>query len=309
MQIKTVGIIGAGAIGCYFLWGMRDLPREDICLIAEGERLERLKAGGVVINGERYDFPVKTPQQAGKVDLLLIATKYGALPSILDAAKAVTGENTIVLSLLNGIDSEQIVGAAVGMEHMLYSVMRISSERKGNSVFFDDAETRGLWFGEKGHPELTERTQAVVDFIAKTTCKCVFRPNILTDMWYKYAVNISRNLPQAVVGVGIGAYDDSEHMAFISRKLWQEVAAVARAHGVVIQDYEPMPSARKNAHLSTLQDLLAKRHTEIDMFTGAMVKMGAEAGIPVPYCEYTYHAIKALEEKNDGKFDYEELKF
>lgn len=48
----------------------------------------------------------------------------------------------------------------------------------------------------------------------------------------------------------------------------------------------------------------AKRHTEIEMFAGNMIEMGAEYGIPVPYCEYTYHMIKAMEKKNDGKFEY-----
>ena len=64
------------------------------------------------------------------------------------------------------------------------------------------------------------------------------------------------------------------------------------------------PSAR----YSTLQDLDAGRHTEIDMFSGALMRMGRELGIPVPYNEFTYHMIKALEEKNDGKFDYDGIK-
>ena len=59
MEITKVGVIGAGAIGAYFLWGMRELPREDICLIAKGERKERLIRNGIIINGERYDYPVK----------------------------------------------------------------------------------------------------------------------------------------------------------------------------------------------------------------------------------------------------------
>ena len=63
-----------------------------------------------------------------------------------------------------------------------------------------------------------------------------------------------------------------------------------------------MPTAR----YSTLQDIDAGRHTEIDMFSGAMMRMGKELGIDTPYNEYTYHIIKALEEKNDGMFDYYE---
>lgn len=58
------------------------------------------------------------------------------------------------------------------------------------------------------------------------------------------------------------------------------------------------------AAANTLQDLDAGRHTEIDMFSGALMRMGRELGIPTPYNEYTYHMIKALEEKNDGLFDY-----
>ena len=72
-------------------------------------------------------------------------------------------------------------------------------------------------------------------------------------------------------------------------------AAASSGHGSAVP-----PSAR----YSTLQDLDAGRHTEIDMFSGALVRMGRELGIPTPYNEYTFHMIKALEEKNDGKFDY-----
>lgn len=307
MEIKTVGMIGAGAIGSYFLWGMRELPRENICLIADGDRKERLTREGLIIDGERYDYPVKTAMEAGKVDLLLIATKYGALTSVLEDAKAVVKEDTIVLSLLNGIDSEEIVGAAVGMEHMLYSLMRIAAERKDNAVFFDPEVTQGMWFGEKGHTEITEKTQAVIDFFAKTYVKVTFKPNIISDLWYKYAINTCRNLPQAILNVGVGAYEDSSHMEFISHRLWDEVESVANAKGITITPYGFPPNPRKNSHFSTLQDLCAGRHTEIDMFAGAMIKMGKELGIPVPYCEYTFHAIKALEEKNDGKFNYGDL--
>ena len=60
----------------------------------------------------------------------------------------------------------------------------------------------------------------------------------------------------------------------------------------------------RDVYKRQLQELDAGRHTEIDMFSGALMRMGQELGIPTPYNEYTYHMIKALEEKNDGLFDY-----
>ena len=64
----------------------------------------------------------------------------------------------------------------------------------------------------------------------------------------------------------------------------------------------------ENTTVMSLQDLDAGRHTEIDMFSGALMRMGRELGIPVSYNEFTYHMIKAWEEKNDGKFDYDGIK-
>lgn len=99
-------------------------------------------------------------------------------------------------------------------------------------------------------------------------------------------------------------------MKAISDGLRREVEAIAQAKGIDI-DLAAASSGRgsavpPSARYSTLQDLDAGRHTEIDMFSGALVRMGRELEIPTPYNEYTFHMIKALEEKNDGRFDYSE---
>ena len=98
-------------------------------------------------------------------------------------------------------------------------------------------------------------------------------------------------------------------MKAISDGLRGELEAIAKAKGIDMTKASgpsvhgsPVPPS---ARYSTLQDIDAGRKTEIDMFSGALIRMGRELGIPTPYNEYTYHMIKALEEKNDGKFDYE----
>ena len=159
--------------------------------------------------------------------------------------------------------------------------------------------------GEKGINIPTERLVAVEKLFEDTGICYHFVENILLDMWVKYAGNIAQNLPQAIIGVGFGAYEDSPHMYQIAKELWREVSLVANAKGIPLQeDFVLFEGVRSSARFSTLQDLDAGRHTEIEMFAGEMIRMGKEYGIPVPYCEYTYHLIKALEEKNDGKFEY-----
>lgn len=97
-------------------------------------------------------------------------------------------------------------------------------------------------------------------------------------------------------------------MQAISQGLRQELEAIAAAKGIDIDKCAKSSNhgsaAAPYTRFSTLQDLDAGRHTEIDMFSGALMKMGQELGIPTPFNAYTYHIIKALEEKNDGLFDY-----
>ena len=155
----------------------------------------------------------------------------------------------------------------------------------------------------------TRITGVVNDIFENTGLHWIITDDIQAEIWGKFKLNVCNNLPQAILGVGVGCYEDSEHMAAIRDGLRAEVEAVAKAKGIdlsMINAKSGRGSAVKaSARYSTLQDIDSGRHTEIDMFSGAMMRMGKELGIPTPYNEYTYHMIKALEEKNDGVFEYQ----
>ena len=159
--------------------------------------------------------------------------------------------------------------------------------------------------GEKDSREETERLLAIRELLAKTPLRYHFCEDIISEQWLKFTLNIAYNLPQAVLGTGYASYFDSEHVGYIRDRLEAEARKVAAAYGI---SYGPLENTRprwlERARFSTLQDLEAKRHTEIDMFCKVLMEKAAAKGLEVPFAEYTYHAIKALEEKNDGKFDY-----
>lgn len=308
MKIKTVAVLGAGAVGSYIIWGLSE--REDIKLgvIAEGERKERLEKEGCLINGKTYRPEVWTPQEAAGVDLLIVSLKYGALPEAVDSIKQAVGESTIIMSLMNGVDSEDIIAEKVDASHILHSLIKVASHKEGKGYCFDPETTIGIIFGEITAPYESERVQAVNTLFADTGLHFRSTEYIREEMWSKYRLNICNNLPQAILGAGVGCYSDSVHMKAIREGLQKEVEAIAAAKGIDLSKVD-IKSTRGSAvpptaRYSTLQDLDAGRHTEIDMFSGALVRMGKELGIPTPYNEYTYHMIKALEEKNDGVFDY-----
>ena len=307
MKIEKVAILGAGAVGSYVIWGLSG--RKDIRLgvVAEGERAKRLKQG-CRINDVTYHPEVWSPQEAHGADLLIVALKYGALPGAMESIRTITGENTVVMSLMNGVDSEELIAEAIGTSHLVYSLIKVASHKEDTGYYFNPETTIGIVFGEPSAPYRSERIQAIEKLFENTGIHYRATEYIREEMWSKFRLNVCNNLPQAILGAGVGCYRDSIHMKAISDGLKKELEAIAEAKGIDISKADVSSSRGSavppTARYSTLQDLDAGRHTEIDMFSGALRRMGRELGIPVPYNEYTYHMIKALEEKNDGKFDY-----
>lgn len=307
-KIQTVAVLGAGAVGSYFIAGLEKKLGENLWVIAEGRRKENLEKDGLMINGHRISLHVRTPKEAHGVDLLIVAVKYGSLRNSLDDIAAVVGDETMVMSVMNGVDSEDIIGERVGMQHMIYSMIKIASERDGSSIVFNPEVTEGVFFGE-ADGSLSWRVAEIENLLNDSGVRFHLSEDILRKIWAKYALNISMNLPQAIIGCGLGAYGDSKYVMDISQKLKDEVTAVALAAGIDIREEKAAgfdsSTISPKARFSTLQDLDAGRHTEIDMFSGTLVNMGQKLGVPTPYNAMVLDIIKALEEKNDGKFDYQ----
>ena len=310
MQIKSVALLGAGAVGSYLIWGLSQRNDIRFGVVAEGDRAARLQQHGCTINDTVYHPAVWSPQEAHDVDLLIVALKYGSLAGAMDTIRAVVGPHTTVMSLMNGVDSEDLISDAVGSEHVLHSLIKVASRRTADGCRFNPESTIGMIFGELPAPFDSERVQAIRALFDSTGLHYRCTEFIREEIWSKFRLNVCNNLPQAILGAGVGCYQDSTHMAAIREGLRAELEAIAAAKGIDLNKADAESghgcAVPPTARYSTLQDLDAGRHTEIDMFSGALMRMGKELGIPTPYNEFTYHMIKALEEKNDGRFDYED---
>ncbi len=151
MKIKTVAVLGAGAVGSYVIWGLS--RRKDIRLgvLAEGKRAEKLKKG-CTINDEVYHPEVWTPQEAKGIDLLIVSLKYGALPGAMDSIRQVTGENTTVMSLMNGVDSEKLISDEIGASHVIYSVIKLLPIKRKMDIVLTRKPPLVLFSESLAHP-------------------------------------------------------------------------------------------------------------------------------------------------------------
>ncbi len=310
MQIITVAMIGAGNLGAYVVRGLTGTLGDDLWVIAEGERKERLEKDGLIINDKPYTLHVRTPEEAGGADLIIVCVKYHALREILPAVKTIAGPHTLVMSLMNGVDSEEILAEAIPKQQIVHAMIRVVADRDGNRITIQPTgKGMGIHYGQVRDIPDEASLRALDDLFAGAAFDAVRDEDILTSMWSKYAFNNCENLPQAVLDAGVGCFEDSAHMAWVRSMIYEETRMVAAAEGVTLPP-EPkhVTSAQfpKHAIYSTLQDLRAGRKTETEMFAGTLLRLAEKHGLQVPYTEMLYHLLCAFEEKNAGLFDYTE---
>ena len=156
-QIRTSALIGLGALGILF---GRKMP--GVQVIADEARIARYAAQPVVCNGEECRFSYVTPAQGKPVDLLLVAVKATVLDQAIADMKNFVGPDTVILSVLNGITSEEHIDAAYP-GHTLWSVaIGMDATRTGRTLVFNQAGK--IQFGERSG-EMTDRVQAVADYL------------------------------------------------------------------------------------------------------------------------------------------------
>ena len=305
-KIKKISLIGLGAMGVFFAPRLAAAYPEGFRVIADGERKRRLDKRGVTVNGVNYKFPIITPDEKGDpADLILIGVKGYGLDQAIEDIRNQVGEETLIISLLNGVDSEEKLINSFGEKHVLYGYMRMSVVMKDGKADFDPYCGK-IHFGEKLNKEYSDRVLTVEEVFDKADIPYEIDEDMLKGIWFKFMCNIGENMTCALLGIPFGGFHVSDHANWVRIEAMKEVAAIAQKKGINIGKEEiemqnktilTIPYPNKP---STLQDLEAFKHTEIDMFAGTVIQMGRELGIPTPICEMFYHGIHVLEEKNDG---------
>ena len=166
MEIRSAALIGAGAVGSFIAYALTGKKDIDFCIVADGARKERLERDGILVNNKKETVTLRprvcTPEEAKGVELLLVAVKYTALDGVLEDIRTICAPGTVVLSLLNGIDSEEKIAQVIDPSQIVYSLMRVSSERRKNEegrdvVTFDPAIKWGIYRDQVGHLSGRER--------------------------------------------------------------------------------------------------------------------------------------------------------
>ncbi|HOK03396.1 MAG TPA: ketopantoate reductase family protein [Spirochaetota bacterium] len=299
-KISSVFISGLGAIGSLYASILYKSDRKNLFVIADKERIEKYKREKIKINNEEYDFNFVTPSETNqKADLILVAVKhYSLLESIRDI-KNFVGDKTIILSLLNGITSEDIIAKYYGSDKLLRSfVVGTDAVRDGTSIKFTNKGR--IVFGSEKSPN-DERVWLVKEFFDRSEIPYVIPENIIREQWWKFMMNVAVNQVSAVLRAPYGVFQRLDEARELLRMASMEVLQIARAKGISLSEQdiehhlEIIGSLDPSGKTSMLQDIEAGRKTEVDIFAGTVVELGRELKIPTPVNGMLFNMIKTLE--------------
>lgn len=304
-QIRTAAIVGLGAIGGVVAPGLElALGHENLRVIAGGKRKERLE-NGIMINNKMWKFSVVDPKESTTpADFVIFAVKNTQLKQAVEDARNQIGSDTIVMSLLNGVESEEYLEENFYPENVLYSIIRIPALNINGKISYP-LKAKGISFNAKDNNKENENVLAVKRLFEMAHIAHEVAEDIHYTMWYKFMTNVSENQIAAILGMPYRAFQVSEHINVIREMVSREVIAIANAAGIGLSDKELVQQKEYLMKMipygkpSTLQDLEAGKKTEVDYFAGAVIRLGKKYHVPTPYNELFYHMIHALEEKTE----------
>lgn len=302
-QIEHVTLIGMGALGIMYGELVAEaLGPGAVQFVGDEARCRRFARDGVYCNGKRCAFEMVAPEEAETPDLLIFATKAGGLASAIESARRFAGSETVVISLLNGITSEEEIEAGLGKGIVIHAVAQgMDATKTGNRLAFAHPGTLCVGFPKGEEDKKGEAYERLCAFLERVRVPFVKDPDILHRLWAKWMLNVGVNQACLVEQGGYGVVQKPGRARTRMQAAMREAMQVAQASGVNVteEDFEfyvrLIDSLDPQGMPSMRQDGVAKRPSEVELFAGTAIRKGRELGVPVPENDSLYREIKALE--------------
>jgi len=297
----SFAIMGSGGVGGYF--GAR-LARAgfDTTFVARGAHLRAMRESGLRVEdtGESFSVPAKAtdnPREIGPVDFVLFAVKLWDTADAGGACKPLVGSDTAVVSLLNGIDSEEMLESILGRGHVMGGVAEVSATIAAPGSIKKLSQIGLIRFGE-----LDRRRSVRAEKLGRALSDAGIGADLSVDIniaiWNKFVFLTGLSAMTALTRHPIGKVRADSDTRDLLKEIMMEALRVGQAAGVPIDDaviderLQFIGTLAPEIRASMAIDLIAGRRLELPWLSGAVVRKGAELGIPTPANAFVCKALK-----------------
>jgi 2-dehydropantoate 2-reductase len=302
--MKQIVFVGAGSVGGFFGAHLAK-NNPNVSFLLRPKTLEAVKRNGLTIRSAGGSFTVRPPvasdaRELPKPDLIVLGVKAYDLDEVMDQIEPILTEKTVILTLQNGIDTEDRLIARIQRDCVVGGVAYIYSKIAEPGVI-DHYKKGAVAIGElMGHE--SERLLAIRDLFASADIPCHLSKDLRRSKWEKMCWNCVFNPITVLIDDRVAKALDHPEMTGVIRQIVGECAAISAALKVPLPLDMPERVVKasqeiRDIHTSMYDDWKAGRRTEIDYLNGFIVEQGRKLGIPTPVNEALTAMIKTITEK------------
>lgn len=304
-----VAVLGAGGIGGYF-GGRLAEAGIDVTLIARGAHLAEIQRNGLTLmapDGQESVVPVPAvaePIDLGVADAVLICVKTWQLPEALAGMAPLVGPQTALVTLQNGVDAPHQVAEAWGQQAVLPGLAKIFADIDGPGRVRHLGGPASLTFAEWNNQE-SERVGALRAAVVAAGVSVVRPDDIWVDLWAKFLLGVPIGSLGTVLDATVGVLRSRPGTRRLLESAMVEIHSVGQASGVtfpasIIDDTMAFVDDQPADGIASLhRDFRAGRPTELDAWTGGVVRRGRQAGVRTPIHDVLFEAL-SLRTENSG---------
>ena len=302
-----IAVIGCGAIGSLYAAHLARVPGVEVWAVDRwAEHVDAIESYGLRVTG-LADFVAQVHARTDGRDLPacdfgLVATKALHTRAAVEGARAALA-NASVVSVQNGLGNEEVIAELVPRV-IRGSIVTAGAVMAPGVVRYD---ARGdSWFGPF---EPQPAPMGEIAHLARLLCEGGLHTHALEDargpQWTKVIFNSATSPLAALTGLSVGRICTDAGLRRQVDGLVTEGVAVCERAGVALlrPPREAVDEAIAEAYdhkPSMLQDVLARRATEIDVLNGGIAAEGRRAGVPTPRHDCMVALVKGLEESWSG---------
>ena len=301
-----IAVVGTGALGSLYAGYLARGGHEVYAVDIREDIVSAISSNGIRIvepEGNEVSIPVKKAtlrtEEVGRVDLVILLPKSRQTREAAQNARCLFGAEAVGLTVQNGLGNPEAIESVVGEGRVLAGVTLNASTYlgPGRMLYAGRGETV---IGEMcGGP--SPRAEKIAAAFNRAGLSTHVSSEIWNDVWGKLLVNAGVNPLTAVTRLANGALMDHPESRQIMKGLVEEGERVARAKGIrlpyddAVKKVEDACIATAPNYSSMLQDVLARRETEVDFINGAIVREGEKLGIDTPVNRTITNLVKTIE--------------
>lgn len=308
-----VAVFGAGGVGAYFGARLAEAGA-DLAVIARGPHLAAIRTTGLRVDsvlGDMHVHPVASanPADIGPVDVVLLGVKTWQLDETIPALRPLLGPDTLVVPLQNGVEAAEQLSRTIGAGHVAGGLC------SGFCFIVAPGHVRHIGgvtlikFGELDG-RLSARVEALRAAFARAGVDATVPDDIRLALWEKFMLVVPFGGLGAVTRAPIGVLMRTPVTRELVERGMREIEAVARASGValphdcVARTLATLDAVTPSGTSSLQRDITEGKRSELDEWTGAVVRLGARAGVATPLHAFLYASLLPQELRARGELEF-----